>query len=169
MYELAYLRIFAAWEAFLEESFLRLMCGYSSAGNVHPLKTQPKPRTVQEARVLVLNNKKYKLWHDPDIMVGRVAKFFTKVPGIDVPHDAVLGSATTLLKDLSHIRHHIAHLTEDTCSKYHDATMNLCGIRFGRRCGRFLRSTYVDPATGLTARWLDRICADLKGLASQYL
>lgn len=30
LYEAAYLRVFISWELFLEESFLRFLCGYSS-------------------------------------------------------------------------------------------------------------------------------------------
>jgi hypothetical protein len=168
MYELAYLRIFSAWEVFLEESFLRLMCGFEGAGHIHPTKA-PAPRTIRDARLAVLGGRRFKPWHDPTIVVDRTAKFFSPVVGADVPHSSVISSALVLIKDLSEIRHHIAHLTNDTCAQYHAATMRLCGARFGRRAGRFLRSEHVDPATGLRSRWLDRICTDFKALASQFI
>lgn len=168
MYELAYFRIFAAWEVFLEESFLRLMCGFEGAGHIHPTKA-PAPRTIQDARLAVLGGRRFKPWHDPTVVVDRTRVFFFPVPGIDVPHDSVVSSALILIKDYGDIRHHIAHLTDDTCTNYHAATMRLCGVRFGRRAGRFLRSEHIDSATGLRSRWLDRICTDLKGLASQFI
>ena len=168
MYELAYLRIFAAWEVFLEESFLRLMCGFVSAGHSHPTKA-PGPRTIEDARLAVLGGRRFKPWHDPTVVVDRAAKFFSSVPGVDVPHHSVVSSALALIKDFSEIRHHIAHLTDDTRTKYQAATMRLCGARFGRRAGRFLRSEHIDATTGLRSRWLDRICVDLKALASQFI
>ncbi len=168
MYELAYLRIFAAWEVFLEESFLRLMCGFESGGSTHPT-TAPGPRTIHDARLALLAGRRFKPWHDPAVVVARTGMFFLAVPGVDVPHDGVVSSALVLIKDFSDIRHHIAHLTDDTCMKYHAATMRLCGARFGRRAGRFLRSEHIDVATGLRSRWLDRICIDLKALASQFI
>lgn len=168
MYELAYLRIFAAWEVFLEESFLRLMCGFESTGRTHPT-TRPAPKTINDARLAVLGDKSFKPWHDPTIVARRTAIFFAGEPPVNVPHYSVISSATVLIKDFSEIRHHIAHLTDDTCTKYHAATMRLCGARFGRRAGRFLRAEHVDSATGLRSRWLDRICMDLKALASQFI
>lgn len=168
MYELAYLRIFAAWEVFLEESFLRLMCGFEGAGHTHSTKT-PAPRSINDARMAVLAGRRFKPWHDPAVVIDRTALFFSPVPGVDVPHASIISSALVLIKDFSEIRHHIAHLTDDTCKQYHAATMRLCGARFGRRAGRFLRSEYVDAGTGLRSRWLDRICLDLKALASQFI
>lgn len=169
MYELAYLRVFAAWEAFLEESFYRMMCGYMSSGVTHSLRAPPRPRRVEDARLIVLDGQDFKPWHDPTIIVNRTAKFFVSVPGSDVPHSSVVASAHALIKDLSHIRHHIAHITADTCAKYQAATMRLCGARFGRKAGRFLRSESADPVTGLRVRWLERISSDLTALASQFL
>ena len=168
MYELAYLRVFASWEVFLEESFLRLMCGYQSAGVCHQTSA-PAPRRIEDARVAVLGGRSFKPWHDPTIIVNRTAVFFVATALPQVPHHVVVGSALVLIKDFSAIRHHVAHLTDDTCVKYHAATMRLCGARFGRRAGRFLRSEHVDAVSGLHSRWLDRICVDLKALASQFL
>ena len=168
MYELAYLRVFAAWEVFLEESFLRLMCGYLGAGNSHPTRV-PTPKSIEDARLVVLGGRRFKPWHDPTVVIDRTEVFFLPVPGVDIPHQSVVSSAIMLIKDFGEIRHHIAHLTGDTCRKYQAATMRLCGSRFGRRAGRFLRSEHVDVATGRRSRWLDRICMDLKALASQFL
>lgn len=168
VYELAYLRVIAAWEVFLEESFLRLMCGYLSGGTTHAIQGIPV-RTIEDARIRLLGGQRYKLWHDPVIVSARVPKFFVIVPGVSIPHDGVIASAVTLIKDYGEIRHHIAHLTNDTCSNYHAATMRLTGARYGRRAGRFLRTEYIDPVTGLRSRWLDRISDDLKSLATQFL
>jgi len=49
LYEMAYLRIFLAWEWFLEESFVRYLCGYA---NMHgPVRLRGAPyRRLQDAQ-----------------------------------------------------------------------------------------------------------------------
>jgi len=59
LYEMAYLRLFIAWELFLEESFLRYLCGYLASGPL-PAWLQPPPtlletpyRRMDDARAVV--------------------------------------------------------------------------------------------------------------------
>src|SRR5687768_9158736 len=51
IYELAFLRIFIDWEIFLEESFVRYLCGYVNASFTGSLNQAPS-RTVADARML---------------------------------------------------------------------------------------------------------------------
>jgi hypothetical protein len=51
--ELAYLRVYASWETFLEESFIRFMCGAPSASGSRP-RRYVGPRTIEHARDLGL-------------------------------------------------------------------------------------------------------------------
>src|SRR5687767_186428 len=55
LYEMAFLRVFLAWETFLEESFIRYMTGYA-----HRMGTEPVPAgtsyytTISAAKAAIL-------------------------------------------------------------------------------------------------------------------
>lgn len=164
IYELAYLRMFGLWERFLEDAFYRLLCGYTAGGNVIPFTPSAcRSKTLADAETQVLGGRPYKLWHNPQHVVGRSKQFF-----VSGPHEIVLSSALTRISQLADIRHHIAHATADTQRKYHLATMSIAGARFGIRAGRFLRSRTVAPATGIQVRWLDLLADDLSSFARQF-
>src|SRR5690606_8625327 len=59
-YELAYLRIFTAWEILLEETFTRLICGYAHSGGQEPISgTQVYFRSLPLAERALLKDKDY--------------------------------------------------------------------------------------------------------------
>jgi hypothetical protein len=66
LYELAYLRIFIEWETFLEQTFLRYLCGYISvSGSRYTSITGGFRATLQAAEIHVLGGRQYLLWHNP--------------------------------------------------------------------------------------------------------
>lgn len=164
IYELSYLRVFALWEAFLEEAFHRLLCGYTAGGSVVAMApTQTRAPTLNAAALRVLNGRPYVLWHNPTVVIDRSKKFF-----VSAPHESVTSSALALISSLADIRHHIAHATPDTQQKYHQATMSMAGARYGNGAGRFLRTAIVDPITGAQKRWLHVLADQLISLSNQY-
>ena len=58
-YELAYLRIFGFWESFLEQCFVRLLCGYErgSNGPETMLTGQPYSSKIEDAVALQKTDK----------------------------------------------------------------------------------------------------------------
>jgi hypothetical protein len=54
LYELAYLRTFAAWEVYLEGVFYRSLCGYASAAGQETLVTGSYYPSVAAAQAAVL-------------------------------------------------------------------------------------------------------------------
>ncbi|MGZ0008309.1 hypothetical protein [Burkholderia gladioli] len=164
IYELTYLRIFALWEKFLEDTFHRLLCGYMTGGNVIAMApNQSRAPTLTAAGQRVLNGKQYVLWHNPDVVINRSKVFF-----ISAPHESVTSSALASIKRLADFRHHIAHATPDTLQKYHQATMALVGARYGNSVGHFLRTMTVDPVTNVQIRWLHVLADQLVSLSQQY-
>jgi hypothetical protein len=164
IYELSYLRVFALWERFLEDSFHRLLCGYTSGGSAIAMApAQTRASTLSNAALQVLNGKAYVLWHNPTIVIKR-----SKIFLVAAPHEFVTSSAFASISSLADIRHHVAHATADTQQKYHQATMSMAGARFGNTAGRFLRSTTVDPITGVQTRWLHVLADQLVSLSQQY-
>ena len=74
LYELAYLRVFAAWESILESIFLRSLCGFASRAGQEILVTGTYHRTIANAEIAVLSGQSYMLWHNPTKVVARCKK-----------------------------------------------------------------------------------------------
>lgn len=160
LYELAYLRMFNEWESFLEQTFIRYMCGYISHAAVSRLPAH-EYTNIAAATAAVLQGRAFKLWHDPNHVANRARGFFSVSP-----HDLVISSHQSRLSDFAAVRHRIAHAQEDASRKFATATMRLAGVRYrANRPGRFLRDwdNSVTPAR----RWLDTIGGELKSLARQ--
>src|SRR5580692_7815482 len=61
LYETAYLRVFLAWEEFLEQTFLRYICGYASALGSCTL-IRPAFPNIADANVDVLRPRDFVSW-----------------------------------------------------------------------------------------------------------
>lgn len=160
VYELAYLRAFNQWESFLEETLLRYLCGYSLAGVVsRPLLVHSA--TLTAARTLLYGNFQYLLWHNPTTAAQRAQNHLHMSN-----YENVLTVSAQIVSDYADIRHRVAHDQTDAKQKFDVITMNLVGRRFpGSRPGLFLRTkTYFNHQN---MRWLERICAELGGIAKQ--
>lgn len=164
VYEAAYLLIFAAWEGFLEDTFLRFLCGYgNTAGSMtlHPGKAFSQD--LSYAKTALYNGSPYLLWHNPSQVVRRAQRWF-----ISCPHEIVINAAISDIEDFAAIRHFVAHRSDDCEQKFDAAARRLSGTGvLGRRAGRFLRKNTVDPVTGIQMPWINRISDDLHRYALQ--
>jgi hypothetical protein len=162
LYELAYLRIFVEWELFLEQTFLRYLCGYVSiGGQIYPPATGGFYATLQAAETAILAGRPFALWHDPTRVIIRARQLLT-----GCPHENVIASHTTRLLDLAAVRHRIVHAQKDAKQKFDTATINLSGRRYrGARPGRFMRDW--DYSTTPARRWLSALGIELGNLAQQ--
>jgi hypothetical protein len=161
LYEIAYLKVFVQWEVFLENTFLRYLCGYRSGHGIFAPVTMPVPATLGAAQVQVSRGRDFLLWHDPDRVISRSRTFL-----VQCPHENVLASHSSRLAHFSAVRHRIVHEQEDARSKFDLAAIQLAGRRYpASRPGRFLRdwdSTTVPPR-----RWLETLGTELRNLAAQ--
>ena len=162
LYEMAYLRVFVSWEAFLEQIFLRYLCGYTSTiGIATPIAGTGYLPTLSRAEQAVLGGNAYVLWHNPGRVVARCRKFFV----VCTVENVVLSNIARL-DSLAAIRHRITHAQEDARRKFDLATMSLAGKRYrGARPGAFLRDW--DRSVTPSVRWLERLTLELDGLAAQ--
>lgn len=162
LYELAYLRIFVGWEAFLEQAFLRYLCGYASkVGSAVPSKGTSFRPTLAKAEADLLAGKDYVLWHNSSAVVRRAQVFFSSSP-----IETVVRSNTARLDHFAAIRHRIAHAQADARKKFDTATMTLAGKRYrGSRAGAFLRD--VDSNVAPAQRWVEQLGRELQSLAVQ--
>lgn len=158
-YELAYLRVFTSWEDFLEQSFLRYLCGYEARHGQEQLAGGSYSRDLSQARATLYGTKSYLLWHNPGIVIARARTYFQSSR-----HEIVIGSIQGRVEHYAAIRHRIAHAQAEI--EFDRATMALAGRRFrGSRPGRFLRSWVQHSPYPL--RWIDQILLDFRGLAFQ--
>lgn len=161
-YELAFLRVFMEWEILLEQSLLRLMCGFRHSGGQEPLALgQNYCLRLIDAEANLLGNKPYLLWHNPDLAINRASRIFN-----NSRYENIIASAQQRLKHFAAIRHRIAHSQKDAAQKFDTASMNIAGRRYAAsRPGRFLRDWQVGSTP--PTRWLASICLELESLAKQ--
>lgn len=162
LYEIAFLRIFVAWESFLEDVFHRYLCGFSCRGLQAPLKSGiTYSPTIAHAQNRILGHHQYVLWHNPVRVIQRSATYFDRGP-----HEVILGSCIADLQHLASVRHRIAHAHTDARRKFDATTSALAGRRYrGAAPGRFLRD--FDPTSNPPGQWLARLGSDLCGVAAQ--
>lgn len=145
----AFLKIFIAWESFLEEVFVRYLLGQPSTTGKLAVR-HATPSSDQHAREILIGTQKYVDWSNPEI-VRRLARLYFSN---GEPIEAVLGSIQNDLFDLKTVRNAAAHLTSTT-GKSLDA---LASRRLGRVCTNIAVSDFVlsaNPATGGTTSVLD--------------
>lgn len=163
LYELAFLRVFVAWESFLEQAFLRYLCGYTSvaAGSAVVTPGMSHSATLAQAEASMLGGRDYVLWHNPTRVVSRSQQFFQSSP-----IETVINSSSARLESMAAIRHRIAHSQDDARRKFDIAVMAVAGRRYrGARAGSFLRD--VVPSTQPPERWIEVLGHELQGLAQQ--
>jgi hypothetical protein len=161
LYELAFLRIFIEWEVFLEQTFVRYLCGYRS---IHGQYTPTSGRycsSISTAEALIFGSNGFALWHNPNRIVSRSQQHLTSCT-----HEVVISSNISRLENFSAVRHRLAHGQGDAKKKFDIATMALCGRRYpSGRPGRFLRDW--DRSVTPNRRWLEAMGLELVGLARQ--
>lgn len=162
LYEISFLRIFVEWEVFLEQTFLRYLCGYRSRHGAYPPAAGGQHcASLRQAEALLFGQRGFTLWHDPTRVVNRSRGYLRACP-----HEVVLQTDIPRLECFSAIRHRVAHGQDDAKQKFDRATMTLCGRRYrGARPGRFLRDW--DTASQPQQRWIEVISLELAGLANQ--
>jgi hypothetical protein len=162
LYELAYLRIFVSWEVFIEEAFLRYLCGYHSSRGITPTLIQGVSfsTSLATAEARILGNQAYVLWHNPQRVVARASTYF-QISEIGT----TVASYQADLENLAAVRHRISHGQDDARNKFDAATIALAAKRYrGSRPGAFLRdfASHAPPV-----RWLEKLGNDLIAVAGQ--
>jgi hypothetical protein len=161
LYELAFLRLFIEWEIFLEQTFLRYLCGYRSIHGLYAPTSGSYCTSITAAQGLIFGRNGFALWHNPTTVISRSRQHLNFCP-----HEIIIGSSAARLENFAAVRHRIAHGQDDAKQKFNSATMALCGRRYrGGRPGRFLRDW--DRSVAPNRRWLDTIGQEVVGLARQ--
>jgi hypothetical protein len=168
LYELAYLRLFSAWETTIESVFLRMMCGHSTRlGRTEVLNSGSYYRSLLDAEMAVLAGRRYVLWHDPGQIITRCQTHFRRRRKSAAPIlEAIISSHQSRLNAWAAIRHRIVHEQHDARVRFDMASTMFAGRTYpASRPGKFLK----DFDTSLTPpkRWIEIAIIELTGLTRQ--
>lgn len=146
--EMAFLRIFIAWENFLEESFIRYAVGAASPSGYTP-DTLVHPRNIGHALELVLSGRDYVPWNSASEVTRRSLPYFQN----GEPYRSALDTVAIELDEMNTIRNRITHKSVNSKSKFNAFIRRKFGhgVR-GMTPGRFLLTfptssppnTYLD-------------------------
>jgi len=167
LYELAYLRVFAAWEVCLEAVFYRSLCGYASRAGQEVTVGGGYYRSVAAAELAVLSGRSYALWHNPQNVINRCKQFIKSGaaggPGVQ---ENMLSANFSRLSNFATIRHRIVHDQQDAKQKFDGVTLTIAARTYpSSRPGKFLRDW--DRSTTPQRRWLEVAILEMIGLMSQ--
>jgi hypothetical protein len=131
---LAVLKLTLAWESFLEDSFLRYVCGATSCAGGAPTLSVPKEPNLKQAYASLLSGQKFLGWQ-PSATTKRANKCFVK----GEPYDAAIGGAKTDLEQISSIRNRVAHRSPYSIKEFQAVVVAELGyVPKGMTAGRFL-------------------------------
>jgi hypothetical protein len=167
LYELAYLRIFAAWEMCQEDVFYRSLCGYASKLGQEVLHRGSYFPNLAAAESDVLGRHDYKLWHNARQVITRCQRYFVSGgPGFPCTQETMLTSNFSRLVNFERIRHRIVHDNMHAKKNFDLTTIQISARTYpGSRPGKLLRDWDVSSIPH--KRWLDVMVMDLVSLAAQ--
>ena len=164
LYESIYLRIFSAWEAFLEDVLVRFMSGYMTATYQPVLASGgPHSMTIRAARSHLYGTRVFLLWHDPTRSADRIARYVT---GSTL--ETLIRTQQVRLEVFADIRHRIAHNSDDAKAKFDAAAITLTSSNHAGQPGRLLRGADLsDPLN--QPKWILKISTELINIANLIL
>lgn len=110
--EAAVVKLFVAWERYLEQSFLSYLMGFPSTRGTVVVKYLTAPTLEHTAKILV-GTQKYVDWGNPEILVRLAGLHFEPAD----PFSVVIPNLLSDLFDLRAIRHAAAHLSTTTSAQ----------------------------------------------------
>ena len=121
--ELAFLHVFLAWEDFLEQSFVRYMCGAVTASGYAPRRYVAPPTLSHAHEMVALPGRRYADWTDIEDVIALARLYFAD----GEPYEPALRPLLADFKHMSIIRNGIAHRSEHSKKKLQDVTRGLIG------------------------------------------
>jgi len=144
--ELSFLRIFIAWENFLEESFIRYLVGAKSPSGYIPKRTVSPSNMEIAKKILSGERKEYIRWNSASEVVARAEIYFKD----GEPYANAIRGATIDLDDMNIIRNRITHMSSTSKTKFNNFVRRRFGHgKSGMTPGRFLLTQQVAQTTFL--------------------
>ncbi len=131
---MALLKLTLAWESFVEDTFLRYLCGSKSAAGVAPTLLLSKEPTLNAAFKTLTKGNRYLAWH-ADTTINRANKWFDA----GAPYLNAVSGVKSDLDDMADIRNRIAHRSAYSVTAFQDVVRARLGyVPTGMTPGRFL-------------------------------
>jgi hypothetical protein len=135
--ELSFLKVYLAWERFLEEAFARYLCGARSVGGFLP-RSYAEPRNLDHARQLVMMAPqrilRYADWANRELIIRRAELVFRD----GKPFVQPLQAGALDLDDMGIIRNRIAHGSAHAKEQFLKLVHRRLGVAYPFAPGRFL-------------------------------
>lgn len=162
LYEATLLRVFSAYEKFIEDSLAHYMANYGTTA-YSPTASAPNQLhpSLTSAVQTLYGRHDYLLWHNAKTSIDRAALHL-----VNCPVETVLIANKTNLDDYAKIRHHIAHNSLDSGAKFAAAASRLTGSEHGKRPGKLLRSADISDPLNPT-KWIRVIVDDMAATVLQ--
>jgi hypothetical protein len=155
----ACLRMHLAWEDFLEEVFVRYLCGAQPPGSPGPVLLQPPCGTISAARVVLLGGQDFVSWNRKTAK-KRARRYFDGGYGFT----AGLTAAAVSIDTLEATRNAVAHRSPSASRVFRlRAQAHLGFLPRGLTPGGFLART--DPRAP-NRRIVESLAADLRAAAN---
>lgn len=151
--ELAFLRIFIAWECFLEDSFIKYLVGAPSLSGRNNPKSFVNPPNIEKAREILLGERKrgYIGWNSANTVIHRANIYFKG----GEPYSSALTPFITEIDDINTIRNRIAHKSKKATQKFNEFIRREFGYGTrGMTPGRLLLTTNTF-ASRITITYFD--------------
>ena len=168
LHELAFLRLFSAWESTLESVFLRMMCGHSTrSGRRERLLVGTYYSSLSKAEIALLGGRQYVLWHNSSAIIKRSQMHFCRRRMASPPIlEGVIASHQARLDAWAAVRHRIVHEQNDARMKFDHASTMFSGRTYpASRPGKFLSD--LDKSVAPPRKWIEAAINELTGLARQ--
>lgn len=140
--ELAFLRSFLTWEAFLEEAFILYLLGMKSPAGFHPVR-HAIPLNRKHAADLLASDARHTDWTAADRVIDRANRFFRR----GRPFVGAIRPRTNVLNNLKTIRNAISHASDEATDKFQTLVRNeLTYYPIGMTPGTFLMTLIPGAA-----------------------
>ncbi|MBB6501219.1 hypothetical protein [Pedobacter cryoconitis] len=152
--ESAFLKMFIAWETFVEKSFVDYLVNEESILLRRPAKWV-SPIDISHAHQIIIGNQKHMDWSNPET-IRKISKIYFHQGYV---FDSALGSINVDLMDMKTIRNSAAHVSSTTTSKLDGLATRIIGPpSLGYTAYQLLFSTdprSVPVAQNVLTRYLD--------------
>jgi hypothetical protein len=154
---LALLRMHLAWEDYIENVFLRYICGARTSTGYSPTLLSPSTPNLRTASTILLGRNNYLNW-SPTNIESRARQFFR----LGEPFISTINISRNALQEISTIRNRFAHRSESAYLEFEIIVRNALGFMpRGINSGRFLLMN--DPANPHShIRFIDKYATILR-------